>query len=418
MTTLTYVFLAILSFDFILERFLAYLNVRNVSEKLPEALKGLYDEEKYARQQAYFKANSRFGMLTSLISFHVVLFMIIFGGFAFVNSVVGEVTVNPILISLLYFGILLFANDIIGTPFEVYDHFVIEQRFGFNKMTPAVFVGDKLKGWLLMAIIGGGLLALINWIYLLTPDYFWLWAWLAMAVFSIFMNMFYSNLIVPLFNKQKPLEEGELRTAIEAFAQKAGFKLTNIFVMDGSKRSTKANAYFSGLGPKKRVVLFDTLIEELTTEEIVAVLAHEIGHYKKKHTLTMLFIALLNSLVMLSLLGLFLGNDSLAQALEVENHAFHINILAFGLLYAPISLVLGVLANLLSRKNEYQADAFAAQYGYADALIEALKKISVKALSNLQPHPWYVFFHYSHPTLLQRMEALSEPRLSQDCLKQ
>jgi STE24 endopeptidase len=408
LTTITYVFIAILAFDFVVERVLAYLNAKYTKLELPEALKNLYDAEKYAQQQAYSVANQRFGMISSSFSFVVILLMLFFGGFAWINDIVTSVTEQYIFVSLLFFGILLFANDLLSTPFELYDHFVIEQKFGFNKMTAGIFIGDKVKGWLLTAILGGGILALINWIYSLTPDYFWLLAWLVMAVFSIFINMFYSQLIVPLFNKQTPLPDGELRTEIEKFAEKAGFQLNNIFVMDGSKRSTKANAYFSGLGAKKRVVLFDTLIEELTTEEIVAVLAHEIGHYKKKHTLWSLVLSLLNSLVMLSLLGLFLSSDSLAQALGVSQAAFHINLLAFGLLYSPVSFFLSVLLNIFSRRNEYQADAFAAQYGYANALIEALKKISVKALSNLQPHPLYVFFHYSHPTLLQRMEALNK----------
>lgn len=408
LTTITYIFIAILAFDFVIERVLAYLNAKYTKLELPEALKNLYDAEKYAQQQAYSAANQRFGLVTASFSFVVILFMLLLGGFAWVNGIVTGITEQYILVSLLFFGILFFANDILSIPFDVYDHFVIEQKFGFNKMTPTIFVGDKIKGWLLTAILGGGILALINWIYSLTPEYFWLWAWLVMAAFSIFINMFYSQLIVPLFNKQTPLPEGELRTEIEKFAQKAGFQLNNIFVMDGSKRSTKANAYFSGLGAKKRVVLFDTLVDELTTEEIVAVLAHEIGHYKKKHTLWGLVLSLLNSLVMLSLLGLFLNSDSLAQALGVSQAAFHINLLAFGLLYSPVSFFLSVLMNMFSRRNEYQADAFAAQYGYGDALIEALKKISVKALSNLQPHPLYVFFHYSHPTLLQRMEALNK----------
>lgn len=405
-TTITYIIIGILLLDYVIERGLAYLNTRNVKTDLPLQLKGLYDAEAYAKQQSYFKENQRFGLITSTFSLLLILAMFAVGGFAFVDTLAHNMVENAILVSLLFFGILFFANDLVSIPFDLYDHFVIEQRYGFNKVTPKIFVSDKLKGWLLGAVIGGGLVALISKIYDLTANYFWILAWAVMALFSIFITMFYSQLIVPLFNKQTPLENGELRDEIEKFAQKAGFTLNNIFVMDGSKRSTKANAYFSGLGSKKRIVLFDTLIEELTTQEIVAVLAHEIGHYKKKHTLMALAMSLANSLIMLSVLGFFLDSDALAQAFGVEKASFHINLLAFGILYTPVSVVLSLFMNMLSRKNEYQADAYAASFGLGENLVEGLKKLSVKSLSNLQPHPAYVFFYHSHPTLLQRMEAI------------
>jgi STE24 endopeptidase len=409
-TTITYIIIGILLLDYIIERGLAYLNTRNVKTDLPPQLKGLYDAEAYSKQQSYFKENQRFGLITSTFSLLLILAMFAVGGFALVDMFAQSLVENAILVSLIFFGIIFFANDLLSIPFDLYDHFVIEQRYGFNKVTPKIFVSDKLKGWILGALIGGGLVALISKIYELTADYFWILAWAVMALFSIFITMFYSQLIVPLFNKQTPLENGELRDEIEKFAQKAGFTLNNIFVMDGSKRSTKANAYFSGLGSKKRIVLFDTLIEELTTQEIVAVLAHEIGHYKKKHTLMALVMSLANSLIMLSVLGFFLDSDVLAQAFGVEKASFHINLLAFGILYTPVSVVLSLFMNMLSRKNEYQADAYAASFGLGENLIEGLKKLSVKSLSNLQPHPAYVFFYHSHPTLLQRMEAIRNLR--------
>jgi len=409
-TIITYIIIAILLLDFFVERGLAYLNAKNVKSELPDKLKDLYNADEYAKQQDYFKANQKFGIISSTFSLVLILLMFVIGGFAFVNNFAASVTQCPILVSLIFFGILFFLNDIVSTPFEIYDHFVIEQRFGFNKLTPKIFVGDKLKGWALTVLIGGGLLALIEQIYFWAGDMFWLLAWILVGVFSIFITMFYSNLIVPLFNKQTKLEDGELRTEIEKFAAKAGFKLNNIFVIDGSKRSTKANAYFSGLGAKKRIVLFDTLIQDLTTEEIVAVLAHEVGHYKKKHTLYSLFLTLANSLIMLYLLGLFLNSDALAQAFGVDKACFHLNVLAFGLLYTPVSMLLGIGLNVFMRHNEYQADAYAAQYGLGEPLISGLKKLSVKSLSNLQPHPSYVFFYYSHPTLLQRMEAIRNGR--------
>ncbi|MDA3928878.1 MAG: M48 family metallopeptidase, partial [Prolixibacteraceae bacterium] len=284
--------------------------------------------------------------------------------------------------------------------------FVIEEKFGFNKTTVKTFILDKFKGLLLSALLGGGILAIIIWIWTITGNYFWLIAWGVITFITIFITMFYSNVIVPLFNKQTPLEEGELKTAIENFSLKAGFTLKNIFVIDGSKRSTKANAYFTGIGPKKRIVLYDTLIEDLSTNEIVAVLAHEIGHYKKKHVFTSLFLGVIQTGIMLYIFGLFVSSPQLSIALGVEEPTFHIGLIAFGILYTPLSFIIGMGMNVLSRKNEYQADAFAASFGFANDLSSSLKKLSVKSLSNLTPHPLYVFFHYSHPTLLQRINKM------------
>jgi STE24 endopeptidase len=260
------------------------------------------------------------------------------------------------------------------------------------------------------AIIGGGLLALIIYIYQLTTTQFWIYAWIVITAFSVFMVLFYSNLIVPLFNKQTPLPDGDLKSAIEAFATKVGFKLDNIYVIDGSKRSTKANAYFTGFGAKKRIVLYDTLINDMTTNELVAVLAHEIGHYKKHHVIWSLLLGVVQTGITLFLFSLFVGSADLSAALGVESPSFHIGLVAFGLLYSPISMITGLLLNVFSRKNEYEADAFAAKYFSATELASALKKLSVKNLSNLRPHPLYVFFHYSHPTLLQRLKALDRKK--------
>ncbi|HOO18830.1 MAG TPA: M48 family metallopeptidase [Paludibacteraceae bacterium] len=393
--------------DFVLERYLTYLNIQYSKQELPPILQNIYDEEKYKKQQEYFRTNTRFSMLTSTLSFVIILLMLIFGGFGWLDNLLRKITEHQILLPLLYFGVLFFASEIINLPFEWYDTFVIEEKFGFNKVTPKLFIVDKIKEILLAVIIGGGILAVIIWIYTLTPNYFWLWAWLAVTLFSLIMNMFYSEIIVPLFNKQTPLPEGELRAEIEKFASKAGFKLSNIYVIDSSKRSTKANAYFSGLGNKKRIVLFDTLLNKLTTEEIVAVLAHEIGHYKHKHTLYQFLISLPVNLLLFFLLGYILKSDIFAQVLGVTSASFHINIIVFSLLYAPVSLLLGIFSNILSRKFEFQADAFAAQHGYANSLQTGLKKLSETSLSNLMPHPLYVFFHYSHPTLYQRLTKLT-----------
>jgi STE24 endopeptidase len=396
----------ILIADFGLERTLAYLNIRHSSLKLPDLLSDIYDESKYLKQQDYFRTNSRFGMLTSSFSFLITFLMFVLGGFGWFDAYLQQYTQHFILLPLLFFGLLFIANDIIGIPFEIYDTFVIEEKFGFNKVTPKIYIFDKLKGYGIGALLGGGLLSLIIWIYHLTPDYFWLLAWGLITVFSLFMSMFYSEIIVPLFNKQTPLEAGELRTEIEKFALKTDFKLNNIFVIDGSKRSTKANAYFTGLGPKKRIVLYDTLIEKLTIDEIVAVLAHEVGHYKYKHTLKGMLISIPSSLFLFFVFGLILKSDTLAQVLGGEKASFHLNAIAFSILYSPISLILDILGNIFSRKYEYQADNFAATYGFGKELQSGLKKLTLTSLGNLMPHPLYVFFHYSHPTLYQRLIKL------------
>jgi len=406
--TVFYIILGIIVFDFLLERFLNYLNSKKMSSQLPDEVSDVYNAAEYKKSQDYKKANDKFGKRISIFNFIIILLMLFFGGFAYVDGIARSFTDNPVVVALVFFGILMFASDLINTPFAIYDTFVIEERFGFNKTTPKTFINDKIKGWLLGGLIGGGLLALIIWFYQVTGEYFWIYAWILISVFMIFMSMFYSTLIVPLFNKQEPLEEGDLRNAIEEFSDKANFKLKNIFVIDGSKRSSKANAYFSGLGSKKRIVLFDTLIKDLNNQEIVAVLAHEIGHYKKKHTLTSIVLSIIQTGFTLYILSLFVDSPELSEALGAEQPGFHLGLIAFGILYSPISLIIGLLMNIFSRKNEYQADRFAKKHQSAEDLIQALKKLSKNNLSNLTPHPAYVFFHYSHPPLLKRIRALKK----------
>ncbi len=405
--TVFFIIIGILVFSYILSEYLDYLNSKYRNKDIPKELEGIYDDEKYLKSQNYGKANSKLSFISSTFIFLLTLGILFAFGFNYINQIAVSFTDNQIFQVLIFFGILLLASDIITTPFAVYSVFVIEEKFGFNKTTIKTFILDKLKGWLLGAIIGGGLLALITWFYLQTENLFWIYAWISVSIFSVFMTMFYSSIIVPLFNKQTPLEEGELREAIEKFAEKTGFKLDNIFVIDGSKRSTKANAYFSGLEPKKRIVLYDTLINDLTTDEIIAVLAHEIGHYKKKHTLSNIALSVIQSGIMFYIFSLLINNEELSKALGAENVSFQLGLVAFGILYSPISVVIGLFMNTISRKNEYQADAFAKQYKQSENLISGLKKLTAKNLSNLTPHPWYVFFNYSHPTLYQRIKALS-----------
>ncbi|WP_165041132.1 M48 family metallopeptidase [Dysgonomonas sp. ZJ709] len=394
--------------DFFWTQYLSYRNRKRMSPEIPPQLEGIYDKEEYTKQQAYQKVNSRFGLYTGLFSFVVLLGILLLGGFGWLDNLLRQYIDNEICLTLSFFGVIYVANEIISLPFSYYGTFVIEERFGFNKSTKKIFWLDQLKSLLLTIILGGVILALITWLYSSLGSLAWLYAWGVITIFSLFMTLFYSNIIVPLFNKQTPLEEGELRNEIEAFGRKAGFGINNIYVMDASKRSSKANAYFTGFGSKKRIVLFDTLINDLTTDEIVAVLAHEIGHYKKKHTLQSMLISILYAGAVLFILSLFLGNPYIAMALGGNVPLFHLGLIAFSLLFTPISLFLGILSSVLSRKNEYQADAYAASFGYSEYLVSGLKKLSVKSLSNLNPDPLYVFFYYSHPTLLQRMKMLQK----------
>ncbi len=401
-----YLIITIVILDFIWTQYLSYRNRKRMSPEIPEQLKGIYDHEEYARQQAYQRENSRFGLLSGSVSFVIILLILIFQGFGWLDGEVRQYIDTPLLVSLAFIGILFVANEIISLPFSYYHTFVIEKKYGFNKSSFKIFWTDQIKGLLLSVVLGGVILSALIWFYNNFGDYAWLYAWGLVTAFSLFMTLFYSNVIVPLFNKQTPLEEGELRDAIEDFSKKAGFDLTNIYVIDASKRSTKANAYFTGLGKKKRIVLFDTLINDLDTEEIVGVLAHEIGHYKKNHIIKSLITSIFYTGAILFILSFFLNNHDLAQALGSDIPSFHLGIIAFSILFTPISLIFGLIMNISSRKNEYEADAYAAGFGLSNALIGGLKKLSVKLLSNLNPDPWNVFIYYSHPTLLQRIEKL------------
>ncbi len=376
------------------------------SDTLPEKLKGICDGEEYRKTQLYEKDNKRLSFWSSTFNLAVILIMIIAGGFALVDNLARTISMNAVIISLVFFGIIGFASDLINIPFSFYDTFIIEKKYGFNTMTLRTFITDHIKSWFIALLVGIPVLGLITWFYYKTGKNFWLYAWGLITVFSVFINLFYSELIVPLFNKQIPLEEGSLRTQIEAFSQKTGFRLRNIYVIDGSKRSTKANAYFSGFGPKKRIVLYDTLQKELSEEEIVAVLAHEIGHYKKKHVLLSLLFSVIISGLMLFLLSVVVNSPSLSQALGSKNSSFHLGLIVFGILYSPVSLIIGMLTNYVSRRNEFAADRFVKENYKPEILAEALKKLTVKNLSNMMPHPAYVFFHYSHPPLLRRLEKL------------
>ena len=404
--TIFFIIVVFLCLDFVLERVLESLNSKHMSPVLPDSLKGIYEEKEYSRFQSYKRENGRLDSWSSGVGFVVMIVFLVAGGFGWYNSWVVSLTDSVVWQTILFVVGLSVVSSVLDIPFDYYATFRIEEKYGFNKTTRRVYWLDTVKELFLSLVLGGVLLALVVWFYTWAGTYFWLYAWGAVTLFSVFMAMFYSQLIVPLFNKQTPLQEGSLRNKIQAFAGKVGFKLDNIYVIDGSKRSTKANAYFTGLGPKKRVVLYDTLIDELTEEEIVAVLAHEVGHYKKRHTLRSMVVSVIQMGVLFWLFSLCVNNVALSEALGGDRAYFQMGLIAFAILYSPVNLILGVGMNVWSRNNEYEADAFAARYYEGDYLVSGLKKISVKSLSNLTPHPLYEYIYYYHPSLLKRIDAI------------
>lgn len=395
-------------FDFTVDQALDFLNARNMKANPPKQLEGLYDAHRYAKSQAYHKTKARFGFITSTFSLILALLLLFMGGFGLLDAYLRPYIEQPILLSLVYFGVLFVLADLVNIPFSYYATFVIEERFGFNKTTEKTFVMDKLKSYLLTIVIGALLGYPLLWIISEMGSQFWLLAFVLIGLFMVLTNMFYASVILPLFNKLKPLSDGSLKNAIMEYAKGVHFPLENVYVIDGSKRSTKANAFFSGFGKRKKIVLFDTLIANHTDDQLVAILAHEVGHYKKHHIVWSLFLGLLQMGITLYIMSWVIFDEQLSLALGGEVTSIHLNFIGFGLLYTPISRTTGLLMSMLSRKNEYEADAFAVETFAAKPLQEALKQLSVSSLVNLTPHPLYVFVNYSHPTLLQRIEAMDQ----------
>ena len=405
---LLFIIISITVVSYVADQILDYINLKAQRSDIPKEVEAFYQKERYLKSLAYHRELTRFSFLTSAVSFLISIVMLAIGGFGWVDSLFRPYFNSDIILALVFFAVLMLASDILTLPFQWYGTFVIEEKYGFNKTTVKTFITDKLKGYLLAALIGGGLLsALIYLVETIGPN-FWIWFSILAALFVLFVNMFYTSLILPMFNKLTALPDGELKTAIELFSKRVNFPLDNIFVIDGSKRSKKANAFFSGIGRKKKIVLYDTLIENHTTDELVAVLAHEVGHFKKKHIIWGYLLSILQIVFTLFVLSKMIFAENVSMALGGTEHAIHLNLLAFGILFSPISGVTGLFMNMYSRKNEFEADAYAKETFDGKALSNALKRLSVDSLSNLYPHPLYVFFHYSHPPLLKRLEALSE----------
>ena len=400
------ILISIIVFNFLKDSLLDFLNSTHFENKVPEILSDVYDKEKYLKSQDYKKSQYKFTKYSRTFSLIVVLLFFNLEGFLILDNFSRNYFDSSISISLFFFAIIFFANEIINLPFSIYFTFIIEEKYGFNKTNAKTFVFDILKSWALTILFGGGILSFVIFQFELIGEKFWIVAWVFMTVLSVLINGLYAQIIVPLFNKQSKLENGELRTEIEKYAKKTGFDLSNIFVIDGSKRSTKANAYFSGFGKQKRVTLYDTLITKLSNNQIISVIAHEIGHYKKNHIIFNLIFSVFQTGIMLYILSLFIFQPIFSEALGVTNHSFHIGLITFSILYTPISELFSLIFNVFSRNFEYQADEYAKNTFDGKHLLEALKTLSKDSLSNLTPHPKYVWWHYSHPTLFERITRL------------
>ncbi|MFH1875225.1 MAG: M48 family metallopeptidase [Pseudomonadota bacterium] len=402
------IILGALSFQFILQTIVRILNIKSLSPILPAEFANFYDPQEYQRSQKYTKTNALFNQILTTFSFILVIAFILLGGFNYADLFVRSFVANPIAQGLIFMAILYLANDLILLPFSLYHTFVIEEKFGFNKTSAKTFVIDQLKSYFLLIVIGGPILALLLLFFEKAGQYAWLLAWGLVAIFMVLIQPLFTLVIAPLFNKFTPLEPGGLKTAIENYAQKVKFSLKEISVMDGSKRSSHSNAYFSGIG-KKRIALFDTLIAKHSIPELLAIVAHEVGHYKKHHIIKNTVIAIIHSGVLFFLLSLFIKNPELFAAFKMEHTSIYASFIFFALLYSPVEMIISVVLNWLSRKYEYEADQFASQTTQdPESMVLALKNLSVSNLANLTPHPWHVFLNYSHPPILQRIKAIEK----------
>jgi len=383
------------------------LNLKHLSPELPGEFEGTYDAEAYKNSQDYTRVYTRFGFLTGTISIAITLTFWFAGGFNYLDTLVRAWEMGAIGTGLVYIAILMVLRSLLSLPFSFYTTFVIEERFGFNKTTVKTFILDIIKSLFLGILLGGPLLAGLLYFFHVAGDLAWIYAWAATTIFSLIIQFIAPTWIMPLFNKFIPLEDGELRESIVSYTEKVKFPLKGLFVMDGSKRSKKSNAFFTGFGKNKRIVLFDTLIKNHTVGELVSVLAHEVGHYKKRHIMKSMIISILHMGLMFFLLSIFLSHQGLFDAFYMDNISVYVGLIFFGMLFTPIEMILSVIMQIFSRKNEYEADRFAAETtDDADNMITALKKLSRDNLSNLTPHPVYVFLNYSHPPVLKRIEAI------------
>lgn len=401
------IILAALLAEYLLGIVARLLNLQRLAPELPGEFSGVYDAEKYARSQEYTRARTRFKILEESFDLAVLLLFWFAGGFNALDGLVASWTSNPIWSGLLFIAILALARMILSLPFDIYSTFVIEERFGFNKTRAGTFAADKLKGLALAIALGAPLLAGIIWFFASTGPNAWLYCWLAVTVFMLAIAFIAPTWIMPLFNRFTPLENGDLKESILDYARSVDFTIASLFVIDGSKRSGKSNAFFSGFGRNKRVALYDTLVAQHSTPELVAVVAHEVGHYKLHHIIKSMVLSVVHTGALFFLMSKFMSDPALFQAFAMDRISLHAGLVFFLLLLSPIELAFSVATQIFSRRHEFEADRFAADTtGRPEPMITALKKLSANNLDNLTPHPLYVFLYYSHPPMLQRIEAL------------
>lgn len=404
---ITVVILTTVTGSFLINNIADFLNLGNLNQPLPKEFETHFDSNKYKKSQNYLKTNTKFGFITSSFDLFLILVFWFSGGFQIIDSFVRSFEFGSIVSGLFFTGILLLLKLTLSLPFTVYSTFVIEEKFGFNKTTPKLFFADLIKSIVLSTVLGGILLSFILGFLEFGGPYAWIMCWAASAVFIFIIQYIVPTWIMPLFNKFTPLEDGPLKEAILNYAQSIDFSLANLFVMDGSKRSSKSNAFFTGFGKNKRIVLFDTLIKEQTIDELVSVLAHEMGHFKKRHVIKRLILSVLQMGFIFFLVSIFISHEELFHAFFMKETSIYAGLIFFGMLYSPIDLFVSILLQISSRKDEYEADRFAAQTVKNNIpLINALKKLSADNLSNLTPHPFYVFLNYSHPPVLERIKTL------------
>jgi len=407
MNIYTIIILAALLLEYILGVVSTFLNLKTLNVPLPREFSDIYDNELYKKSQKYTQVRAKFGLIEDTFSIFILLVFWFLGGFNWFDQTVRSFALEPIIDGIVYIGVLLICPSILSLPFSIYSTFVIEERFGFNRTTPKIFIADRFKELMLAILLGVPLLAGTLVIFTYGGEFAWLYCWILVTLFILFIQYIAPTWLMPLFNKFTPLEDGELKQTILSYARDVNFPLEGIFVMDGSKRSTKANAFFTGFGKHKRIAFFDTLVGKYTVQEMLAILAHEIGHYKKKHIQKGMFLSILHSGFMLYLLSIFINNRLLFDAFFMNDLSVYGSLIFFGLLYSPIEYILGIFLKQISRNHEYSADSFAARTtGHPENLVEALKKLSKDNLSHLTPHRMYVFLNYSHPPILERIRSL------------
>jgi STE24 endopeptidase len=407
MNPIAIITLAAIIFNYALNGLADYLNLTMLRNDLPEAFRGVYDSDRYRKSQQYLKINTRFGWITATFDVAVILIFWFAKGFPLLDEWVRSFNYGPVITGLIYMAVLLLFKGVLSLPFSLYATFVIEERFGFNQTTWTTFVMDLAKGLLLTVLLGAPLLAGILAFFVHAGTNAWWYCWIAVTLYMLGVQFIAPTWIMPLFNKFTPLEAGELKSAILSYAGSINFPIENVYVMDGSRRSSKSNAFFTGFGKHRRIVLFDTLIKQHTTGELLAVLAHEMGHFKKKHILQTMVLGILQMGIMLYLLSIFISYQGLFDAFYMPQKSVYAGLIFFAMLYSPLDFFIGIFMQMLSRRNETEADRFSAETTHdPQSMVAALKKLSVHNLTNLRPHPVYVFLNYSHPPVLQRISEL------------